>query len=97
MNNKDMRERGRGALSAKDWGKGILPETVNKQAGQTGEALAGTGVRTQQKGAGKLVRVAEGGKLHRREEKTHFHVSCKQTWQLAGTAAPPSNQEQESL
>jgi hypothetical protein len=46
---------------------------------------------------GKLVRVAEGGKLHRRGRKTHFNVSCKQTWQLAGAAALPSNQEQESL
>jgi hypothetical protein len=27
-----MQERGWGALSAKDWGKGILPRTVNKQA-----------------------------------------------------------------
>jgi hypothetical protein len=26
----------------------------------------------QQPGAGKLVRVAEGGKLHRRRGKTHF-------------------------
>jgi hypothetical protein len=28
-----MWERGWGALSAKDWEKGILPGTVNKQAG----------------------------------------------------------------
>jgi hypothetical protein len=39
-----MQERGWGALSAKDWGKGILPRTVNKQAGLAGEALAGAGV-----------------------------------------------------
>jgi hypothetical protein len=26
----------------------------------------------QQPGAGKFVKVAEGGKLHRRREKTHF-------------------------
>jgi hypothetical protein len=38
-----MWERGWGALSAKDWGKGILPGTVNKQAGQAGEALVGAG------------------------------------------------------
>jgi hypothetical protein len=67
-----MQERGWGALSTNDWGKGILPRTVNKQAGQAGEALAGAGARTQQPGMGKLVRVAEGGKLHRRGGKTHF-------------------------
>jgi hypothetical protein len=55
-----------------DWGKGILPGTVNKQAGLTGEALAGAGTHAQQPGAGKLVRVVEGGKLHRRGGKTHF-------------------------
>jgi hypothetical protein len=67
-----MRERGWGALSVKDWGKGILPGTVNKQAGQAGEALAGTGACAQQPGTGKLVRVAEGGKLHRRGGETDF-------------------------
>jgi hypothetical protein len=67
-----MRERGWGALSAEDWGKGILPGTVNKQAGLAGEALEGVGVRAQQPGAEKLVRVVEGGKLHRRGGKTHF-------------------------
>jgi hypothetical protein len=67
-----MRERGWGALSTEDWGKGILPGNVNKQAGQAVEALAGVGARAQQPGAGKLVRVAEGGKLHRRGGKTHF-------------------------
>jgi hypothetical protein len=36
---------------------------VNKQASLAREPLAG---------AGKLVRVAEGGKLHRRGGKTHF-------------------------
>jgi hypothetical protein len=36
------------------------------------EALEGAGVHAQQPGAGKLVRVAEGGKLHRRGGKTHF-------------------------
>jgi hypothetical protein len=88
-----MRERGWGALSAEYWGKPILPGTVNKQAGQAGEAPAGA----EQPGAGKLVRVVEGGKLHRRGGKTHFNLSCKQTWQLAGATAPPSNHEQESL
>jgi hypothetical protein len=67
-----MRVRGWGALSAKDWGKGILPRTVNKQAGQAGEALAGAGAHAHQPGAGKLLRVVEGGKLHKREGKTHF-------------------------
>jgi hypothetical protein len=67
-----MWERGWGTLSTEDWGKGILPETINKQAGQAREALVGAGVRTQQPGAGKLVRVEEGGKLHRRGGKTHF-------------------------
>jgi hypothetical protein len=67
-----MQERGWGALSAKHWGKVILPRTVNKQAGQAGEALVGAGVCAQQPGAEKLVRVAEGGKLHRRGGKTHF-------------------------
>jgi hypothetical protein len=38
-----MQERGWGALSAEDWGKGILPGTVNKQAGQAGEAPTGAG------------------------------------------------------
>jgi hypothetical protein len=61
-----------GALSAKDWGKGILPRTVNKQAGLAREPLAGVGVCTQQPEVGKLVRVVEGGKLHRRGGKNHF-------------------------
>jgi hypothetical protein len=67
-----MWERGWGALSTEDWGKGILPGTVNEQARRAREALVGAGAHAQQPGAGKLVRVAEGGKLHRREGKTHF-------------------------
>jgi hypothetical protein len=69
-----MWERGWSTLSSEDWGKGILPGTINKQAGWAREALAGAeaGVRIRQPGAGKLVRVAEGGKLHRRGGKTHF-------------------------
>jgi hypothetical protein len=67
-----MRDRGWGALTAKDWGKGILPGTVNKQARWAGEALAGAGVHAQQPGAGKFTRVVEGGKLHRRGGKIHF-------------------------
>jgi hypothetical protein len=38
-----MLERGWGTLNAEDWGKGILPGTVNKQAGQAGEPLVGGG------------------------------------------------------
>jgi hypothetical protein len=67
-----MRERGWGTLSARQWGKGILPGTVNKQAGWAGQARAGVGTCAQQPGAGKLVRVAEGGTLYRRGGKTHF-------------------------
>jgi hypothetical protein len=67
-----MQERGWGALRAEDWGKGTLPGIVNKQAWQAGEPLAGAGACAQQPGAGKLVRVAEGGKLHRRGGKTHL-------------------------
>jgi hypothetical protein len=67
-----MRERGWGTLSAKDWGKGIFPRTVNKQAALAREPLAGAGPRAWQPGEEKLVRVAEGGKLHRRQGKTHF-------------------------
>jgi hypothetical protein len=36
---------------------------------------------------GKLVRVAEEGKLHRRGGKPTSHVSCKQTHRPAGAAA----------
>jgi hypothetical protein len=61
-----------GALSAEDWGKGILPGTVSKQARWAGEALVGAGEHTQQPGVGKLVRVVEGEKVHRRGGKTHF-------------------------
>jgi hypothetical protein len=67
-----MRERGWGSLSAKDWRKGILPGNVNKQSRRAREAPAGGGARTQQPGVGKLVRVVEGGKRHRRGGKTHF-------------------------
>jgi hypothetical protein len=67
-----MLERGWGALSAKDWGKGILPGTVNKQAGRDGETPVGAGACAQQPGVGKLVRVVVGGKLHRRGGKTYF-------------------------
>jgi hypothetical protein len=59
-------------VSTEDWGKRILPRTVNKQARRAREALAGMGMRAQQPGAGKLVRVVEGGKLHRRGGKAHF-------------------------
>jgi hypothetical protein len=61
-----------GHTECEDWGKGILPRTVNKQVGQAGEALVGVGVHAQQPGTGKLVKVVVGGKLHRRGWKTHF-------------------------
>jgi hypothetical protein len=47
----------------------------------------GVVVHPQQPGAGKLVRVVEGGKLHRRQGRPTSHMSCKQTCQLAGAAA----------
>jgi hypothetical protein len=56
-------------LSAKEGGRGIPHRTVNKQAGPE---KAGAVAQAQQPGAGKLVKVAEGGKLHRRGEKAHF-------------------------
>jgi hypothetical protein len=70
-----MWERGWGTLSTEDWGKGILSGTVNKQAkpgGWRGSSRSGGRACTQQPGAGKMVRVAKGGKLHRRGGKTHF-------------------------
>jgi hypothetical protein len=38
-----MRESGWGALSTEDWGNGIFPRTVNKQAGWAGELPVGAG------------------------------------------------------
>jgi hypothetical protein len=38
-----MWKRGWGALSPEDWGKGILPGTVNKQPGWARDTLAGAG------------------------------------------------------
>jgi hypothetical protein len=67
-----MLERGWGTLSPEDWGKGIFPGTVTKQARRAGEPLAGAGAHAQQPGTGKLVRVEEGGKLLRRVGKTHI-------------------------
>jgi hypothetical protein len=67
-----MQERGWGALSAEDWGKGILPGIVNIQVGWIGEAVAGVGVHAQKPEVGELLRVAEGGKLHRKGGKTHL-------------------------
>jgi hypothetical protein len=57
------------SLSAEEGGRGILPRTVNKQAGPE---KAGVAAHTQQPGVGKLVKVAVGGKLHRRGGKAHF-------------------------
>jgi hypothetical protein len=50
-----MLERGWGALSAEDWGKGIPLRTVNKQAGLAGEPLAGAGLRA----AGRQATIAD--------------------------------------
>jgi hypothetical protein len=50
-------------------GRGIPHRTVNKQARPE---KAGAVVHAQQPGVGKLVKVAEGRKLHRRGRKTHF-------------------------
>jgi hypothetical protein len=47
----------------------IPHRTVNTQAGPE---KAGAVAHAQQPGTGKLVKVAEGGKLHRRGGKTHF-------------------------
>jgi NADH dehydrogenase FAD-containing subunit len=44
---------------------------------------------------GKLVRMVEGGKFHRRQGKTHF--PCELLLWQAGAAAQPSNQEWKSL
>jgi hypothetical protein len=57
------------ALSVEKWGRGIPHRTVNKQAGPK---KAGAAAHAQQPGVGKLVKVAVGGKLHRRGEKAHF-------------------------
>jgi hypothetical protein len=67
-----MLQRRWGTLSTKEQGRRILPGTVNKQAHLDGEAPVGAGVCAQQPGVGKLVRVAEGGKLHRGGGKTHL-------------------------
>jgi hypothetical protein len=86
-------------MSAEDWGKGILLWTVNKQARRASEALVGVGV-----GCVPSNQERESlGEWQREENSTGeegrptSHVNCKQTWWLAGAAAPPSNQEQESL
>jgi hypothetical protein len=48
--------------------------TVNKQARA---AKAGAVAHTQQPGAEKLVKVAVGGKLHRRGGRPTCHINCK--------------------
>jgi hypothetical protein len=62
-------QRGCGTLSAKEGERGIPHRTVNKQARPE---KAGVVAHTQQPGAGKPVKVVEGGKLHRKGGKTHF-------------------------
>jgi hypothetical protein len=66
-----MQERGWGALSTEDWGKRTLPGTVNKQAGRAREPLAGAGAGLAPSNQ-ELVKVAVGGKLHRRRGKIHL-------------------------
>jgi hypothetical protein len=51
-------------------GRGAIPHgTVNRQAKPE---KAGAVAPTQQSAAGKLVKLAVRGKLHRRKGKTHF-------------------------
>jgi hypothetical protein len=50
-------------------GKGIPHGTVNRQAGPE---KSGAAAHAQQPGAGKLVKMVERGKLHRRGGKTHI-------------------------
>jgi hypothetical protein len=50
-------------------GRGIPHRTVNKQVRPE---KAGAAVHTKQPGAGKVVKVVEGRKLHRRGRKAHF-------------------------
>jgi hypothetical protein len=76
---------------------GILPGNVNKQASPGQRGSDGSGSFTQQPGVRKLVRVVEGGKLHKRGERPNSHMSYKQTCQPTGAAALSSNQEWESL
>jgi hypothetical protein len=67
-----MWQKGWGALSSEKEGRGILPGIVHKQAGPGQRGSSGVEEHAQQPGVGKLVRVVEGGKLHRREGKTHL-------------------------
>jgi hypothetical protein len=59
--------------------------------------MVGTAAHAQQPRAGKLVRVAEGGKLHRRGGRPTSHMSCKQTLGQQEQQHMPSKQEQENL
>jgi hypothetical protein len=53
-------------------GRESFPELLINKLGLAGEAPAGEEMCAQQPGVGKLLRVAEGGKLHRRGEKTQL-------------------------
>jgi hypothetical protein len=66
-----MRERVWGTLSAEDWGKGILPGTVNKQAGPGQRGFRGRRGMRPATGSGKGCESGRG-KLYRRQGKTHF-------------------------
>jgi hypothetical protein len=96
-NNKDTWERGLGTLSTKDWGKGILPETVNKQARQAGEAPVGAGCTPSNQEWESLWEWRMEENSTREKGRPTSHGSCKQTLWQAGAVALPSNQERESL
>jgi hypothetical protein len=46
---------------------------------------------------GKLVRVAEGGKLHKRGGKTHFPCELETNMAAGRSSSTAQNQEQKSL
>jgi hypothetical protein len=58
-------------------GEGIFPGAINKQAGPGWRGSSGSEGMGPKPGVGKLVRVAEGRKLHRRGGRPISHMSCK--------------------
>jgi hypothetical protein len=54
--------------------RGIPHGSANKQAGLE---KAGVAAHAQQPGAGKLIKVVVGGKLHRRGGRPTSHGNCK--------------------
>jgi hypothetical protein len=59
-------------MSSEEGGGESLPELQINKPCMAREAPLGVGGGSQQPGDGNLVRVAEGGKFHRRGGKTHF-------------------------